>query len=66
MDADITRRVALCELLEMPDPPDLHRGFVSRLEGKADRHEQLPLLAAAFAREKVLELRRRAASAHRS
>jgi hypothetical protein len=64
MDSDITRRLALFELLDRPDPPELHRGFVVRLHGKADRHNQLPLLAAAFAREKVLEMRRRVARRH--
>ncbi len=59
MDPNITRRVALYELLEKPDPPELHRGFVSRLEGKPDRFDVLPLLAAAFAREKLEKLRRR-------
>lgn len=62
MDPNITRRVALYELLEQPDPPELHRGNVSRLEGKPDRFDVLPLLAAAFAREKVMELRRRTES----
>ena len=61
MDSDITRRLALFELLAKPDPPDLHRGFVARLEGKPDRHELLPLLAAAFAEQKLMEIRRRTA-----
>lgn len=59
MDPDITRRLALYELLDKPDPPELHRGYVPRLAGKPDRFDVLPLLAAAFAREKVMELRRR-------
>jgi hypothetical protein len=61
MDSDINRRFALCELLAMPDPPDLHRGNVLRFEGKPDRHEVLPALAAAFVRGKLLELRQRSA-----
>lgn len=61
MDSDITRRLALFELLEQPDPPDLHRGFVVRLDGKPDRHNQVPMLAAAFAQEKLQEMRRRIA-----
>ena len=56
MESDITRRVALHQLLAQPDPPDLHRGNVARLEGKPDRHEQLPQLAAAFVRAKLQEL----------
>jgi hypothetical protein len=59
MESSITRRLALYELLEKPDPPDLHRGFVMRLEGKPDRHALLPQLAAAFVRSKMLEIQRR-------
>ena len=59
MDPSITRRQALYELLEKPDPPELHRGFVVRCEGKPDRFAQLPELAAAFVREKMNEIRRR-------
>ena len=28
MDTDISRRLALYELLAKPDPPEMHRGFV--------------------------------------
>ena len=59
MDADITRRVALYQLLDMPDPPGMHRGNVVRLEGKPDRHDILPILAAAYARSRLLEVRQR-------
>lgn len=59
MDSDIARRLAFHQLLAKPDPPELHRGNVARLEGKPDRHELLPSLAAAFVREKLMELRRR-------
>lgn len=61
MDTNITRRLALYELLEIPDPPGMHRSHVVRLEGKPDRHNQLPMLAAAFVRSKIQELRQRAA-----
>jgi hypothetical protein len=60
VDTNITRRLALSELLEKPDPPGMHRGHVMRLEGKPDRHEQLPLLAVAFVRAKLAEIRQRA------
>jgi hypothetical protein len=61
MDSDdLVRRQALYELLAEPDPPDLHRGFVRRLEGKPDRHAQLPLLAAKFVQARLLEIRERA------
>ncbi len=59
MDSDIARRLAFHELLAKPDPPELHRGNVVRLEGKPDRLELLPSLAAAFIREKVTEMRHR-------
>jgi hypothetical protein len=51
--------MALCELLTTPDPPDLHRGHVPRLEGKPDRHQIVPRLAAAFVQSKLLEMRER-------
>ncbi len=56
MDSDLVRRQALYELLAEPDPPDLHRGFVRRLEGKPDRHAQVPLLAAKFVQARLLEI----------
>jgi hypothetical protein len=59
MESSITRRLALYELLEKPDPPDLHRGSIMRFEGKPDRHAQLPRLAAAFVRAKMLEIQLR-------
>ena len=64
MDAELTRRVALYELLLMPDPPDLRRGHVVRFEGNPDRYNLLPMLAEALAREKVLEFRRRLSVMH--
>ncbi|MGE0449876.1 MAG: hypothetical protein AB7Q29_09875 [Vicinamibacterales bacterium] len=57
MVSDLARRQALYELLAEPDPPDLHRGFVRRLEGKPDRHAQLPLLAATFVQARLLDIR---------
>lgn len=60
MDADLIRRQALYELLAVPDPPELHRGYVRRLEGKPDRHAQLPMLAAKFVQARLLEIRERA------
>jgi hypothetical protein len=60
MDSDLARRQAIYDLLAEPDPPDLHRGFVRRLDGKPDRHAQLPLLAAKFVQARLLEIRERA------
>ncbi len=64
VDAGIARRVALYTLLARPDPPDLHRGYVFRLEGKPDRHKLLPQLADAFIREKLREFRARPLQPH--
>jgi hypothetical protein len=60
MDPDLVRRQAIYDLLAEPDPPDLHRGFVRRLDGKPDRHAQLPLLAAKFVQARLLEIREQA------
>jgi len=62
MESDIERRQAIYELMAQPDPPDLRRGFVKRLEGKPDRHELVPHLAAMFVQSKLLELRERDAA----
>ncbi len=64
MDFNIARRVALYQLLALPDPPELHRGNTRLVDGKPDRHNMLPLLAAAFARGKMLEFRLRHITAH--
>lgn len=56
VDAGIARRAALYELLARPDPPELHRGNVMRLEGKPNRHQLLSQLAQAFVHEKLREL----------
>lgn len=57
MDFNIDRRVALHQLLALPDPPEMHRGNTHVMDGKPDRHEMLPFLAAAFARGKMIEFR---------
>jgi hypothetical protein len=59
MDSDLIRRQALYELMAVPDPPDLRRGFIRVLDGKPDRHAQLPLLAAKFVQARLLEIRER-------
>jgi hypothetical protein len=64
MDFNIARRVALYQLLELPDPPELHRGHQRLMDGKPDRHDILPLLAAAFARGKMLQFQLRRIVAH--
>jgi hypothetical protein len=59
--SDIHRREALCELLSMRDPFDALRGHRLVLEGRPDRHDQLPRLAAVYTQAKLSELRDRAA-----
>jgi len=59
MQTDIERRQALCELLSLPDSPDLHRGHRRMLEGRPDRHQLVPQLTSAFIQAKLLELRER-------
>ena len=58
---DIHRREALCELLSLRDPFDALRGHRLVLEGRADRHNQLPRLASIYMQSKLGELRDRAA-----
>ena len=62
MQLDIERRLAIAELLEKPDPPDLrYRGNRLRLEGKPERFELVPMLASAFVQAKLLALYERRA-----
>ena len=62
MHLDIERRLAIADLLAQPDPPDLaRRTHRLRLEGKPDRFEMVPLLAAAFVQQKLLFLHERRA-----
>jgi hypothetical protein len=64
MQLDIERRLALAELLAQPDPTDLApRRTRLCLEGKPDRFDLLPLLAAAFVQRHMLELHERRAEA---
>ena len=60
MYLDIERRLAIADLLARPDPPDLaRRTHRLRLEGKPDRFEMVPRLAAAFVQRKLLFLHER-------
>ena len=61
MQLDVERRVAIAELLSHPDPPELRRGHRIRLEGRPDRFDLVPLLAAAFVQAKLLALHERRA-----
>lgn len=49
------RRQALIELLSLPDSPDLRRGHRLTIEGRADRHQILPRLAAAFVQQYLMD-----------
>jgi hypothetical protein len=65
MQLDIERRLAIAELLAQPDPTDLGpRRTRLCLEGKPDRFDLVPLLAAAFVQQCMLELHERRAEAH--
>ena len=59
MQRDIERRQALCQLLSLPDAPDLRRGHRRMLEGTPDRYRLVPQVTAAFIQAKLLELRER-------
>jgi hypothetical protein len=53
---DAERRQALCELLLLPDPPDLqHRGHRTTVEGRPNRFQQLSYLTSTFIQAKLME-----------
>ena len=55
MTPDLTLVNALTQLLAKPDPPELRRGSTLRLEGSPDRFKLVPLLAAAFHQQRLLD-----------
>ena len=57
---DLERRIALTELMDTPDPPELKRGHRQRFEGRPDRFEMLPTLAMLFAQTRLIEFQERA------
>jgi hypothetical protein len=57
---DLERRIALTELMAVPDPPELKRGYRQRFEGRPDRYELLPMLAMRFAQTRLIEFQERA------
>jgi hypothetical protein len=58
--SDIHRREALCELLSLRDEFDALRSHRLVLEGRTDRHNQLPRLASVYMQARLNELRDRA------
>ena len=56
----LERRIALTELMAVPDPPELRRGHRQRFEGRPDRYELLPTLAMLFAQTRLIEFQERA------
>jgi hypothetical protein len=59
---EIERRLAIADLLAQPDPPDLgRRGYRLRVEGKPERFDLVPQLAAVFVQRKLLSLHERRA-----
>ena len=57
---DLERRIALTELMDTPDPPDIKRGHRQKFEGRPDRFEMLPTLAMLFAQTRLIEFQERA------
>jgi hypothetical protein len=55
MTSDLTRINAFTRLLAKPVPPELKRGSILRLEGSPERFKLVPLLAAAFQQQRLLE-----------
>lgn len=53
------RRLAIAELLEQPDPPELRRGHRMRVEGKPERFALLPALSAMYIQAQLLALEER-------
>lgn len=50
------RQAALCELLALPDPPDIRRGHEPKCEGDPRRYELIPEITAAFVQQHLLDL----------
>lgn len=50
------RSAAICELLATPDPPELRRAHVARLEGKPERFALISHLTGVFVQSKLLAL----------
>ena len=57
MFPDIERRLALIELLDQPDPPELHRGHRLRLEGKGGSVQLVPASSPRLSRPNCLRCR---------
>ena len=55
MTIDLERRLALVELLNKPDPPELKRGSRRCFYGKPERFALLPILAALFVQNRLLQ-----------
>ena len=64
---DVERRLAIADLLAQPDPPDLgRRAYRVLIEGRPDRFDLVPQLAAVFVQRKLLSLHERRAEASAS
>jgi hypothetical protein len=61
MQVNIERQQAIIDLLSLPDTPDLHRSHRLTVEGRQDRYQMLPHLAAVFVQAKLLDLQEREA-----
>jgi hypothetical protein len=56
---DAQRRLAIVELLDRPDPPELRRGHRLRVEGKPERFVMLTRLSAMYVQARLLALEER-------
>jgi hypothetical protein len=55
--------MAIAELLDQPDPPELRRGHRLRVEGKAERFAMLTELSAMYVQAKLIALEERRSAA---
>ena len=60
---DVRRRLAIAELLDQPDPPELRRGHRLRIEGKAERFAMLTKLSALYVQARLIALEERRSAA---
>ena len=63
---DVRRRLAIAELLDQPDPPELRRGHRLRFEGKAERFAMLAKLSAMYVQARLIALEERRSAADKT
>ncbi len=55
LEQELKRREALVQLLALPDSPDIRRGHHLTVEGRPNRHDLIPELAAVFIQRHMVE-----------